>query len=131
MELRLVRDEFTDEATTGKLYVDEQWRCFTLEDAVRDHKIPGGTAIPYGRYEVVITWSNRFQRQMPLLVDVPGFSGIRIHAGNSSKDTEGCVLVGRTRAPNWVGESRMAFDSLFSSLQVACEFGKVYIDITQ
>ncbi len=131
MELKLVRDEFTDEATCGKMYVDGKFQCYTLEDKVRDVKIQGITAIPYGRYEVIINYSERFHRLMPLLINVPGFSGVRIHCGNTAADTEGCILVGRTRAPNWVGESRLAFDALFPHLQVACEFGKVYIDITQ
>ena len=131
MNLKLVRDTFTDESTMGQLYVDGKWQCYTLEDKLRDVKIYGETCIPYGTYEVVVTWSNRFKRQMPLLVDVPGFSGIRIHSGNDSHDTDGCILVGRTKAPNWVGESRLAFDAFFPHLQAACEYGKVYIEVTQ
>jgi hypothetical protein len=131
MELKLVRDEFTDQSTSGKLYVDGTFQCFCLEDPIREHKVAGDTAIPYGKYAVIVSWSNRFHRLMPLLVDVPGFSGIRIHSGNTSADTEGCILVGRTRAPNWVGESRMAFDAFFPHLQAACEYSKVYIEVTQ
>lgn len=131
MNLKLVRDTFTDESTMGQLYVDGKWQCYTLEDKLRDVKIYGETCIPYGTYEVVVTWSNRFKRQMPLLVDVPGFSGIRIHSGNDSHDTDGCILVGRTKAPNWVGESRLAFDAFFPHLQAACEYSKVYIEVTQ
>lgn len=131
MRLKLVRDEFTEQSTGGKLYVDGKYACFTLEDAIRDVKVYGKTAIPYGTYEVVVNYSNRFHRLMPLLINVPNFSGIRIHSGNTSNDTEGCILVGRTRAPDWVGESRLAFDALFPHLQAACEFGKVHIEVTQ
>ena len=131
MKLRLVRDEFTEESTVGKLWTDGKFSCYSLEDKVRDVKIRAETAIPYGTYEVIINWSNRFHRLMPLLLDVPNFTGIRIHSGNTSADTEGCILLGRTRAPNWVGESRLAFDALFPHLQAACEYDKVFIEITK
>src|SRR5690606_33547703 len=99
MELLLARRGYTDEATEGDLFdmTDgvQEFLCYTLEDTVRDGpKVPGKTAIPTGRYRVAVTMSPRFREWMPLLKDVPGFTGIRIHPGNTSADTEGCILVG-------------------------------------
>lgn len=80
--MKLTREVFSPEFTLGKLVINSLV-LFTCEDTVRDGpKIPGATAIPAGKYKVVITFSNRFQRHLPLLLDVPGFSGIRIHSGN-------------------------------------------------
>lgn len=130
MQLRLIRDTFTDRSTTGKLYIDDFWECFTLEDVPRETKIPGETAIPEGRYRVVINFSVRFQRMLPQLLDVPGFVGVRIHPGNTDADTEGCILVGQTRRPNWVGNSKLAFALLFAKLQTALRVDDVWIEIT-
>lgn len=83
------------EYTIGKLYIDGAYFCDTLEDTVRTgEKIAGKTAIPAGTYKVKITWSPRFKRYLPEILNVPNFSGVRIHAGNSALDTEGCVLLG-------------------------------------
>ena len=90
MELTLTRTDFTNDSTIGELSVNGKFECFTLEDKVRPVKIKGMTAIPAGAYEVVINFSERFQRPLPLLLNVPNFDGIRIHAGNTAKDTEGC-----------------------------------------
>lgn len=125
MLLKLTRKWFTDESTIGELLIDNIFECYTLEDPVREgDKIPGKTAIPSGRYPVVITFSQRFQRYMPLVKYVNNFTGIRIHIGNSAKDTEGCILVGRTRSRNWVGNSRVAFDALYPKLQDALLAGE-------
>jgi hypothetical protein len=97
VELRLTRKEFTDRSTIGELHVNGVFECFTLEDTVRPVKIKGETAIPEGRYEVVVNFSERFQRPLPLLLNVPNFEGVRIHPGNTDKDTEGCILVGWTK----------------------------------
>lgn len=117
MMLRLVREPTRHEATHGSLYVDGHWQCWTLEDAIRDQKVAGATAIPPGTYRVDITPSQRFKRLLPILLDVPGFTGIRIHPGNVIADTEGCVLVGRTRGMGTIGESRLAFEPLFAQLK--------------
>lgn len=117
MNVRVHREPTAQGATLGALYVDGAWQCWTLEDAIRDEKIAGQTCIPAGRYRVDLTPSQRFQRLMPILLDVPGFSGIRIHSGNAIADTEGCLLVGRTRGVARVGESRLAFDALFAVLK--------------
>jgi len=96
MDLRLVRSRFTDKSTIGDLYVDGVRECFILEDTVRDEKIAGETAIPTGRYEIVTSFSNKFQKLLPLLVNVPNYEGVRIHPGNVPADTEGCLLPGLT-----------------------------------
>lgn len=101
------------ESTTGQLSVDGVHECFTLEDAVREGpKVPGRTAIPTGRYEVAVTLSQRFGRQLPILLDVTGFSGVRIHPGNTAADTEGCILVGHSRGLDSVLDSRLAMAAL-------------------
>lgn len=119
MDLALKRVTLTDTSTVGELRIDGALECYTLEDVVRTVKIPTETAIPPGAYDVVITFSNRFKVRMPLLVEVPNFTGIRIHWGNTAADTDGCILVGRTRTVNFVGNSRDAFHALFAKLAAA------------
>lgn len=96
MLLKLLRNRFTEEYTTGQLYVDDQFFCFTLEDKVRKQgeKVYGETAIPYGMYKVTLDLSPRFGPDTIFIHDVPGFEGIRIHSGNTSRDTLGCIIVG-------------------------------------
>jgi hypothetical protein len=128
--LRLVRRWFTEISTIGELYVDGERECFTLEDRVREGpKVPGKTAIPEGTYAVIITQSARFKRELPLLLEVPGFTGIRIHPGNTAENTEGCILVGQTRGADWIGRSRAAFDPLFAKLQTGLQ-ARMNIGIT-
>ena len=126
MNLRLERDPSSDFSTIGQLYNSdtESWLCFTLEDPVRDTKIPGSTAIPPGRYKVVITWSERFHQRMPLLLNVPNFTGIRIHWGNSCRDTEGCILVGFHRTVDEILGSRAAFKMLYAEIEDALLAGQ-------
>jgi hypothetical protein len=116
MKLKLLREKSSDDTTIGKLYIENEFFCYTLEDKVRDKKVYGETAIPIGTYKVVITWSPRFKRQLPLLVDVPGFDGIRIHPGNTHKDTEGCILVGEYVEGEFLYKSKIAFDRLYAIL---------------
>lgn len=100
--------------TIGRLFLmkdgKEEYLCDTLEDTVRvleelSDKVPGRTAIPAGEYSLSLTYSNRFKRFLPLVEDVPFFAGIRIHAGNSDVDTEGCLLVGKNKNVGTVSKS--------------------------
>ncbi len=125
MELRLKRTTFTSESTIGELYIDGEFECNTLEDVVRDGpKVFGKTAIPYGKYKVVITMSNRFKRLLPLLLNVDNFEGVRIHPGNYAKDTEGCILVGINPRTDYIGKSQDTFGYLFPKLQEAIKNGE-------
>ena len=129
MILQLKRKIFTDDSTIGELSIDGVFVCFTLEDKVRDKKIQHVTAIPYGKYEVIINFSNRFQQYMPLLLNVPNYAGIRIHSGNKSTHTEGCILVGSSKSLNFIGNSRVTFKSLFGRLKLAAKKEKIFINI--
>lgn len=131
MEIKLVRDTFTQNSTIGRLFVDGAFECFILEDVVRapNVKIPDETAIPYGRYEVIVSYSNRFKQQMPLLLNVPMYEGVRIHSGNVAEHTEGCLLTGKTVGKDVVGGSRVAYQALFSKISKAVKKEKVFIEI--
>lgn len=127
MKLVLKRIHFGDKFTVGHLYEETELGlapiCYTLEDKVREvegqpvsqWKVQDQTAIPKGNYVVKVTYSNRFKVNLPLLLDVPGFTGIRIHSGNHSGNTEGCILVGETWDGNsdWIGASKVAMSKLF------------------
>ncbi len=129
MNLKLVRKTFTEQSTIGELFVNGKFECFTLEDKVRAVKIHGKTAIPVGIYEVAITFSDKFKKQLPLFLNVPNFAGIRIHSGNTHADTEGCILVGTSKATDFVGGSRAAFKALFPKLQKALTKEKIFIEV--
>lgn len=113
----------------GKLYVDGQYICDTLEDEDRDLydwmkvedikriKQFGETAIPFGTYRVRITYSPKFKKDLPLIEGVKGFDGIRIHSGNTAKDTLGCLLVGKNTKVGMVTNSRDTFNRLFALLK--------------
>lgn len=109
MELFVIRKFFKETYTIGRFYNEGMFICSTLEDRIRnlsdlnhdgdyndegEGKIYGQTAIPCGRYKVIVNESPKLKRRLPLLLDVPGFTGIRIHHGKNSKWTEGCILVG-------------------------------------
>ena len=116
MKIKVKRLHRTDKSTIGELYINGKFECYTLEDVERDVKIDGKTAIPKGTYKVIINQSNRFKRLLPLLLDVPNYAGVRIHSGNTAEDTEGCILVGKTRSLDFVGSSREAFTKLFEKM---------------
>jgi hypothetical protein len=126
MNLKLIRRWFSDKATVGELYVNDEWECFPLEDRWRgsEPKVAGSTCIPEGTYKVVIDMSARFKRMMPRLLRVPGFEGIRIHSGNTDHDTEGCILVGMFKREDFVGDSRTAFALIFSLINSALRVGQ-------
>ncbi len=132
LSLKLTRSTFTKASTIGDLSVNGKFECHILEDPVRPAKIAGITAIPAGFYSVVITHSPKFGRDLPLLEDVPNFEGIRIQPGNSAADTLGCLLPGRTKATDFVGESRAAFGALFGKIIAAKGKGEsVQIEIVE
>lgn len=132
MTIRVIREPSVDGATLSVWYVDGTFECFGCEDEIREvagqpvdaWKVHGKTAIPAGKYHVVITPSQRFKRRLPLLLNVPGFTGIRIHPGNTIEDTEGCLLPGKLRAAQRVGDSRAAFNALFAKIQAAIARGE-------
>jgi len=115
------------QSTPGELFLDGVFECYTLENPA--HGAKPHKAIPAGRYAVDITYSPRFARPLPEVLGVPGFVGIRIHPGNAVADTEGCILVGRTRATDWVGESAVAFDVLLVKLRLARARGSITLEI--
>ena len=129
MNLRVLREPTVEGGTLGALYLNNVWFAWTLEDAVREvdgqpvstWKVPRETAIPRGRYEVRLTHSARFGRVLPLLLDVPGFEGVRIHPGNTIADTEGCILVGRSRVAHNISGSKVACEALIQTLADADE----------
>jgi hypothetical protein len=129
MELKLIRETKTNDSTIGKLYINEIYHCYTLEDKEREVKVQNVTAIPKGKYEVIVNFSNRFQQQMPLLLNVPNFEGVRIHWGNYSKDTEGCILLGTTKAVNMIGNSRTAYAKFMSVIKKVSKKEKIFITI--
>jgi hypothetical protein len=120
MKLDLIRKYPNPDSIVGELLIDGLFFCYTLEDVERNGpKVPGKTAIPRGTYKVIIDQSIRFKRPMPHLLDVPGFEGIRIHAGNTAADTEGCILLGQEKGDDLILKSRVAFDSFFLKLSGA------------
>lgn len=133
MNITLNRIAKKSKYTIGKLYIDGEYFCDTIEDTdrgltqtmtdaqIKSKKVYGQTAIPTGTYKVIISYSNKFKRQMPLLLNVPGFLGIRIHSGNTEKDTEGCLIVGKNKVIGKVIESKDTYNKLFSIL---CEANK-------
>lgn len=106
MKLTLKRVALKETYTIGKLYINGKYFCDTLEDAIRDVKIFGETAIDYGVYTVKMTMSNRFKKVMPILLDVPKFEGVRIHSGSTIADTLGCILVGKNTIKGKLTQSR-------------------------
>jgi hypothetical protein len=105
----------------GEMLIDGKHECWTMEDVVRPigEKVFGETAIPYGTYPVIVTYSPHFKCDLPLLVGVPNFEGVRIHPGNTVADTEGCLLVGLGRTNSSVTQSRLAFNTLFTKIRAA------------
>ena len=129
MKLSLIRKIFTDKSTIGTLQIDGGVSMFTLEDVDRKLesggvKIPGKTAIPRGVYKVTIDLSQRFQRSMLHILNVPQFEGIRIHAGNVNADTEGCILVGGNKGIDVISNSKVTLNQLFILVQDAIVRGE-------
>lgn len=140
MNIAIKRVALKPTYTIGHLYIDGVFFCDTLEDKVRDldkdgrfdngeKKVPGETAIPYGTYEVIWAYSPRFKRYTPRLLNVNSFDGILIHAGNTSKDTEGCILVGENKQVGRVINSRKTVNKLYPIIRDACKKGEVILTI--
>jgi len=141
MELELTRSARTNRSTIGELTINGAFECFILEDKDRGLrqgmtiselmalKVKTKTAIPTGRYEIVVSFSDRFQKMLPLLLDVPVYEGIRIHPGNTDEDTEGCLLPGKTKSADAVTNSRIAFTALFDKIQAALQREKIFITV--
>ncbi len=139
MELLLIRRYKNDKYTIGHLYVDGDYYCDVLEDTdrglssdmseeqIKKIKVYGKTAIPTGRYKVEVTYSPKFKRYLPILLNVKGFTGIRIHSGNTSEDTLGCLLVGYNKEKGKVLNSRVTSDKLTALLRNTKE--EIYITI--
>lgn len=106
MTLTLKRIYLGDTYTIGKLYINNNYFCDTIEDRVRnlpiESKVYGETAIPYGTYKVIVNYSPKFNRNLPLLLNVPYFEGIRMHRGNTAKDSFGCVILGENKIKGMV-----------------------------
>ena len=120
MLLQLKRDIRTIDFTLGELFINGQHFCYTVEDTERlpfEAKVFGKTAIPKGTYKVIIDHSNHFGKDMPHILNVPGFEGIRIHSGNTSADTEGCLIVGFVRTVNGVAQSRDCYQHLMEKIK--------------
>ena len=154
MELTLKRIALRSEYTIGKLYVDGKYVCDTIEDAVRDLdkdgkfangevKIPGKTAIPYGRYEITMkvkspkysnfskySWAKKYDGYLPRLLNVPHFDGVLIHVGNSALDSEACVLVGENKVVGKVINSVNTFRRLMDEYLVPAKKRNEKISIT-
>ena len=132
MRLVLLRTALKSTYTIGHLYIDGEKFCDTLEDKVRgdkEEKVYGQTAIPYGEYEVILTMSTRFNKLLPLLLNVPNFQGVRIHSGNTDADTEGCIIVGINSKVGQVTNSRNTFTALMKKLSAVPKDEKIYLVI--
>lgn len=141
MEITLTRTARRTTCTTGCLAIDNKYFCDTLEPIWRDigwgrpeNKVPEKTAIPEGRYPVVVTHSPKFNQWLPLLLHVPGFNGIRIHSGNAPSDTTGCILVGQIREMegtfHGLVNSRLWLRRLLKALAERAEGEAVWITIS-
>lgn len=120
MTITVLREDCAATWTAGRVFIDGQFLWWSLEDRLHDGpKIPGKTCIPAGKYRVVITHSQRFGRRLPLLLNVPGFEGIRIHPGNTDKDTHGCILVGGGYQPKTgtILHSKPACEAIQATIQ--------------
>lgn len=142
MNILLKRRYLDSQYTIGSLFINGEYLCDTIEDVVRDlnrdgdledqdeDKVYGETAIPYGTYQVVLTMSPKFKRVLPLLLDVKHFTGIRIHRGNTAKDSHGCILPGENKVKGKVINSTKYELELVRLMKIATKVGhEIKIDI--
>ncbi len=146
MEMSLIRKYFNDNYTIGRFGVSNLL-CDSLEDPIRElhdynhdgdatdpgeGKIPGQTAIPAGRYQVIVTYSPKFQKRLPELLHVPYFTNIRIHSGANAKHTEGCILIGENRSKGTLTNGPYYVTKLIQLIDEASERGETtFITIKQ
>lgn len=141
MIIDLYRKYRKPDYTIGSLSINGERFCETIEDTDRGLtndmkpkdiaviKVKGKTAIPTGKYKVNVNWSPRFRKELPILEDVPCYEGVRIHSGNTAKDTEGCILPGRNTKVGMVTNSREWTDKLVTMIKKALLREQVYINI--
>jgi hypothetical protein len=130
MQLFIRRDDCQPMRTFGRMSINGVPFCETLEDTDRrmedgGAKVAAKTCIPRGLYPVTLDYSQRFQQVMPHVLDVDGFAGIRIHPGNTEADTEGCILVGRSRGIDRITQSRVTYERLMILLEDAIARGEL------
>ena len=129
MKIKLIRQVFTDKSTIGSLYLNDVFFCYTLEDkdrgldqsqsvfTIQSKKLFGITAIPYGKYPLIVNKSPKFGRLLPRLQGIKGFDGVLIHRGNSAEHSHGCILVGYKKGTDCIMESTKAEADLITILQ--------------
>jgi hypothetical protein len=119
MEITIKRVTLTEDFTEGVMELEPGVKfCDTIEDAVRAEKVMHKTAIPAGRYKLIMSYSNRWKRVMHQLVNVPNFEGIRIHPGNTADDSSGCILIGKKDFNGHIRDSKTTYDILIYELTV-------------
>ena len=138
-ELNIKRYIYNDSKTTGgeannigDFFIEGAFFCYSLEDEIRFSKVYGKTAIPDGRYRVVLNWSNRFKRIMPLLLDVPNFTGVRLHGGNTAEDSHGCPLIAFNLIENKTkiqGTAEKKLTKILQKFQEENSSGEIWITI--
>lgn len=143
MQITIVRKEFTDTYTIGELYLNGVFFCYTMEDKdrgiteddsitdIKKVKIVKRTAIPYGDYRIMLSYSVKLKRFLPLILDVPGFRGIRIHKGSTEEWSSGCVLVGMEKLSGKLNKIVDAEKKLLKALKAINEVEPIYIKIVK
>ncbi|MBF9237433.1 hypothetical protein I2I05_08485 [Hymenobacter sp. BT683] len=128
-EFILTRQPSTPTSTSGQLTFEGQHLAWTLEDVVRPAgvKLYGETAIPAGRYELVLTFSNAFQKYLPLLMNVPGFLGVRLHGGNHAGHSLGCPLLGLERGSDKIWNCAPAVKKVMDLMKKHEKKEKMYL----
>ncbi len=141
MELKVIRKEFTDLYTIGELYINDKFFCYTMEDKdrgvteensnaeIKRVKVVKRTAIPYGDYRIMLSFSKKLKRFLPLILDVPSFRGIRIHKGSTQDWSSGCILVGLEKVGNKLKKINEAEKKLIEILKSVNEIEPIYIKI--
>lgn len=130
MKLKVGRFKSKNGVTIGELWMDGKFFCYTLEDTIRPimAKIYGNTAIPQGTYTLIVSYSNRFQKYMPEVLNVSGFKGVRIHTGNTIADTLGCLIVGERTDGKVLFDSKLAYDRLLAEIKTVEQKEKITIE---